>query len=101
MWSDSSDNGSESELDYGVDEYMFEHSRSDDDTAGYVSRAEDSEEAIVVVVPTPHSVYTGFIRLHLNVHLLVTGRSGSIGYSTYRGVHAGNAPVQSVAFCWM
>ena len=50
MRRDSSDSLSGSKLDYGVDGYMFEHPRSDDDTAGHVSGAvdySDSEDGIV------------------------------------------------------
>ena len=50
MSSDSSVSQSDSELEYGIDGYMFEPTRSDhdDDTAGHVSDGSDSEEAGVV-----------------------------------------------------
>ena len=67
--SDSSYCLGESKFDYGVDSYMYELTRSDDDTAGHVSRADedsDSEEAVVVVAEhRPITVKTDFCRLDL------------------------------------
>ena len=50
MSSDSSVSQSDGELEYGIDGYMFEHTRCDhdDDTAGHVCDDSDSEEAGVV-----------------------------------------------------
>ena len=45
MWSDPSDCLRDSEFAYGDDGYMFEPTRSDDDTTGHVHRAGNSEEA--------------------------------------------------------
>ena len=60
---------------------MFEPTRSNDDTAGHVRRAGDSEE-------------TSFSRLEL----LVMNRPDSIACSTCRGVHTGYAPVHSMTY---
>ena len=61
------DGSDSSEVDYGVDGYLFEPTRSDDDTAGHVSRdgdSSDSEEAGVVVAwtPTPSCHWSQFYR---------------------------------------
>ena len=83
---------SESEFDYGVDGYLCEPTRSNDDTTGHVNcvgNDSDSETAGVVVAYTltHQSILTGF------------GRVGSIGFSTCRGTHDGCAPVTSVPCC--